>query len=162
MAGTATALCAAMAAVGCAGGDGGSSGLSRDQLIERGDTVCADGQARFRTIQAEPPRSGKEAQRQTARLIASFREEIDALGELEPPAEMRPSMDAYLRAREEAIPVLEKAAAAAGRNQPQQYADANEELRRGQPRRYDLAKKVGFRICSRLPDPGDAADTASG
>lgn len=151
----------ALTLAGCGGG-GSSQSLSHEELVKRADTICADGQSSFRKIQRQPPRSAKDAERQTGRLIAAFRKEIAALRGLKPPEDASGSFEAYLKAREEAIPILEKAREAAGRNKPQEYVNANEELTRGQPRRHDLAKKAGFAICSKLPSAGEATETPSG
>jgi hypothetical protein len=127
---------------------GGSDTLSRDQLIARGDAICRDGRGAFRSIQATPPKSAKQAAAQTKKLIATAEAEIKQLRALRAPDELRAPLDTYLAARTEGVGLLREAQVAAARNDPQGYVNANKKLRQGQAKRYDLARKVGFSVCS--------------
>jgi hypothetical protein len=146
-------LCA-VALSACGGGGGSSS----SDFLSKGDAVCRAGQSEFDSLQATPPKSAKQAAAQTAKLIAVSQDEVRKLRALTPPASLRSAFDAYLKSRDEAIAVLRKGEDAANRNDPQGYASAKQEVAAGQPRRYDLAKKVGFKVCSKpqLRAPGQS------
>lgn len=127
----------------------GSSGLSRADFVERADAICRDGQGSFRSIQAAAPASGEEAAAQTGKLISVSEDTVRRLRALDTPSSLRAPFDAYLKAREEAIDVLRKGQAAAKRNDPQGYASAKQEIAAGQPKRFDLARKVDLTACSK-------------
>ncbi|MDX6652588.1 MAG: hypothetical protein QOJ38_1369 [Solirubrobacterales bacterium] len=145
-AGTAAALTVALAVLGCGGG---GSAESRAAFVKQADTVCADGKQQFQKAQATPPESARQAEQQTAKLVALTQAELKRLRALKPPGELRADYDAYLKARQDAVAVLLKGQLAAKRNDPQGYASAKDEIARGQADRSNLARKVGLNVCSK-------------
>jgi hypothetical protein len=152
-----TALAACAIALGALTGCGGSGTLSKHELIVKGDAVCETGQRRFAQISAVPPTSAKQASGLTAKLIESATAELNGLKDLHPPADLKPKLDAYIKAKQEALDLLKQRKAAADRADEGAYGKLVTKLSSGQPERVKLAEAVGFAKCSRPPAPVSAA-----
>lgn len=137
------ALAAAALIVGCGGGV-----LSAAELSERSGSICRDAESEFAEIQAELPRSAKEADEQLYDLNKAAEHEIDKLSGLEPPAELREAYTSYLVAMRRVADGIREARLAAIRDDEVGYDTA---LRRnGQTRteRGRLAREAGLEGCS--------------
>jgi hypothetical protein len=128
---------------------GGSGAPSRAGFVARADAICRDGKGSFRSIQATAPTTAAQAAAQTGKLVTASEAEVRRLRALTPPDTLRPDFEAYLKSRDDAVDVLRKGQAAAKRNDPGGYATAKQEIAAGQPKRFDLARKVGFEDCSK-------------
>jgi hypothetical protein len=142
---------AAIAVTSC--GDGGEP-VSGDELVERGDQLCRQGQQRFAEIQAEPPANAAVALDQTEELLAVAEEELDRLRDLEPPDELRVAYEDYLDARSRAIEFFERGRTAAEERDGDGYGAAQERVAAKAAKRERLADAVGFEVCSRPPAGG--------
>jgi hypothetical protein len=144
----ALALAAAVTAFGCGGGDDGEQ-VSAEELLDRGDRVCQEGQQRFAEIQRDTPADAGEAFEQTEELAEVASEELDELERLDPPGELDESYDRYLEARGEALDLLERGRDAAEDRDAKAYDEAQNQLAADQRERIELARAVGFEVCSK-------------
>jgi hypothetical protein len=153
---SAAALGAAALLAGCGGGDE----LSRGEFIARADALCEAGRESFDDLQSRPPRDTEAAARLTTELIEVSEGELDELGELEPPEDLRAPMDEYLAAREDALELLHRGHLAAERGATRAYADAQRQAAAGQVERLRLARGIGLARCSRREPSGSGADAS--
>jgi hypothetical protein len=128
-------------------GCGDSGPLGAKELVARGDRICGQGQQRFAEIQSTPPANAADAADQTGALIEVSRQELAQLRDLEPPAELVGPMELYLQARQRALELLERGRSAAESRDRDRYAAAQASSRRIAPKRAELARRVGFRVC---------------
>jgi hypothetical protein len=138
---------------GC-GSDDGDSGLAEGQLSASEFTVAADRTCRrfddqFAAIQARPARTPEAAERQAARLAGIYREALDELGVLRPPAELADAYERYLGARRRVIGYLEQARTAAARSDVAAYIAALRRAVGELAERIRLAEAAGLKQCSR-------------
>jgi hypothetical protein len=131
-------------ALGIVGGDGG-----RASFISKGDSICRDGQGSFQSILSQPVSSAPGAAVQTSKLVAVSEGELSDLRKLDVPSDLRTDFDSYMKARAAGVAVLRKRGQAAAKGNINAYAAATKQLVDGQAQRADLARKVGFRVCSR-------------
>lgn len=141
----ALALPAAVAA-GC--GDD-TKQLTAEELISRGDVICAEGLDRFAEIQADPPANASEASDQTDELVDVATDELNDLRNLRPPEELSEPYERYLQARGSALELLEEGRDAAEDRDAAAYGEAQTKVTADQPERLKLANAVGFKTCSR-------------
>jgi hypothetical protein len=139
----------AVAAIGCGGGP---EEVDADELVEKGDEICREGQERFEQIQSDAPANANEAVDQTDLLIQESEDELNALRDLEPPDELRESFDRYLEARGRALEYLRRGRDAADAQDSEAYLQAQQGVAKRARERRDLAEAVGFQVCSRLPE----------
>lgn len=140
------ALALVALAPGC--GDDGPREVSAEELIQRGDEICREGRERFTEIQSEPLRNANDAAAQTRALIASAEDELNELRDLVPPDELEEAYNAYLEARVRAIEVFRQGLDAAEDDDDQAYVDAQARATTGAAKRQELARAVGFKVCS--------------
>jgi hypothetical protein len=148
------AALAALLDLGPFGGGGGE--LSKADFIAKGDAICKDAHDQFAQLQKSPPTDAAEAVALTQRLIEISENELNAIRDLDAPAEVRPALDRYLRVREQGIDVLRQGLEAAQKKNAQAYAAAQAKITAGQVHRLKLAQAVGFSECSRPPQAGTA------
>jgi hypothetical protein len=139
----------AVAAIGCGGGP---EEVSTEELVEKGDEICRQGQERFEEIQSDAPANSNEAVDQTDLLIQESEDELNALRDLEPPDELRDPYDRYLEARGRALEYLRRGRDAADAQDSEAYLEAQNGVAKRARERRDLAEAVGFQVCSRLPE----------
>jgi hypothetical protein len=142
------AAAAALVAVGIAGCGGGSEEVSAEELVQKGDEVCGKVQERFAEIQAAPPASATEGAEQAGELLGVADDAQAELHDLEPPEELRDRYDAYLDARESVSDELERGKQAAEDQDGEAYGKAQEAAVGGAPERRNLARELGFELCS--------------
>jgi hypothetical protein len=128
--------------------------LTRAELVAQGDEICAQARNDFEAFQERPPRTAREAADLTRRLVDVAEDELDAIDDLNRPADLDSEIERYLAAREEGIELLRDGAAAAEAGEQRRYEAAQAELDAGQRFRRRLAREIGFRECSRPIDPG--------
>lgn len=124
--------------------------LSREEFVERGDEICADAHAEFEKLQAEPPRSASDAAELTGELIEVAEDEHSDLDGLAEPDELSDLVGRYLAARQQGIEVMREGLEAAEAADARGYEAAQAQLARSQrDPRHRLARRIGFRQCSR-------------
>jgi hypothetical protein len=141
----AVTLVVAAAIAGCGGG---STPVSADQLVAKGDELCRASQQSFSEIQAQPPANAGDAADQTGQLVAAAQQELDGLHDLQPPSELSHHYDAYLQAKQEALDLLEKGQGAAEKQDGNTYGALQKQIADGAAKRHQLAQAVGFTDCS--------------
>ena len=142
------ALAAVTAATAAACG-GDTEPLSVEELISRGDEICAEGRRAFAVAQARAPASAKAAAGQTDELVQIATGELDELRGIRPPDELRERYDAYLEAQGLALELLERGRVAAEEGDARAYRRAQARAAAEQPERLKLARAVGFKQCSK-------------
>jgi hypothetical protein len=137
---------AAPAAAGC--GDDAEQ-VSAQELVQRGDEICAEGRREFAEIQSQAPPNASAAADQTDQLVAIATDELNELREIRPPDELQERYEAYLAARGRALSLLEQGRDAAEDKDADAYGKAQAEAAAAQPERLKLARAVGFKQCSK-------------
>ena len=164
---SATAMVGLIAAgVGaCGGGDGSSTtpstaaALTKSQLVAQGDAICEDARDRFAELQGSPPTTPEETATFTQKLIDITESEVSQLRALNPPANLKPTLDRYLRSLDENVDVLKQGLKAAQQSDATAYEQAQAKAVRGQVKRLQDAQAVGFKECS---VPAGIAPSGSG
>ena len=136
----------AVLAAGC-GGD--TEQVSAEDLIRRGDGICAEGRKSFDQVQAQAPANAAAAADQTDELVEIATDELNELREIRPPDELRERYDSYLAARGRALELLEQGRDAADDKDAEAYGKAQAKAAAEQPERLKLARAVGFKTCSK-------------
>jgi hypothetical protein len=137
---------AVLALVAC--GDGAEQ-VSAEELLSRGDEICAEGRKRFDEAQSRQPSNPAAAVEQTAELVEIATDELNELREIRPPDELREPYDRYLEARGRALELLEQGQEAAEEKDADAYVEAQADAAAAQPERLKLARAVGFKECSK-------------
>ncbi len=138
---------ASLAAAGC--GEDGPQEVSPEELVAKGDAACRQGQERFAEVQSEPLRNANDAAGQTRRLIEAAEDELNELRDLIPPDELEEQYNEYLEARVRAIEVFKQGLDAAERDDDEAYVDAQSRATAGSAKRQELARALGFQVCSK-------------
>jgi hypothetical protein len=144
---------AALALAGC----GGKEQVSAAELVQKGDAICRDLQSRFSEIQAAPLVNASDGADQADALGDAAKDSIDDLRHFEPPEPMRAAYGRYLDAKENTLQYFDDGKDAADNRDGRAYAAAEAAVARGAPQRAQLAKALGFRVCSQGPGTGLAA-----
>ena len=139
-------LAAAALTTGC--GDD-TEPVSVEELISRGDGICAEGRKRFDQVQSQAPANAAAAADQTDELVGIAADELNELRSIRPPDELRESYDRYLAARGRALELLEQGRDAAADKDAEAYGKAQAKAAAEQPERLKLARAVGFKQCSK-------------
>jgi hypothetical protein len=172
----ALAAAAAVAIVLATGGEGGDGGgdppgttvsseptpkqakrskpdrLSKSELIKRGDAVCGKSQDAFKRANAEFPNGQNEASVPYSRILDGISGlAVSRFRELEPPQALSSSYGAYLDAQERVHDYDAEALRAAQRNDLATYLAARERNDDESGQRYNLAREIGFEVCSLTP-----------
>lgn len=123
--------------------------VSAEELISRGDAICAEGRKSFDQVQAQAPANAAAAADQTDELVEIATDELNELRNIRPPDELRESYDSYLEARGRALELLERGRDAAEDKDAEAYGKAQANAAAEQPERLKLARAVGFKTCSK-------------
>ena len=125
--------------------------LSTEEFVAQADEFCRQAHAEFRDKQrGEPPRTASEAEDLTDALVEVAEEERDAIRDLDEPEELSDRIGRYLDARERGIDLLRDGREAAKDADSVAYEAAQAELASTQlDPRYELARDLGFRECSK-------------
>jgi hypothetical protein len=137
---------ALLAAAGC-GED--ADRVSAEELISRGDAICAEGQERFAELQADAPSTAAVAAEQAEALLAVATDSLNELRTIRPPEELQDRYEAYLDARTRALELLEEGRDAAEDKDAGAYGAAQAKAADEQRDRLRLARAVGFEVCSK-------------
>ena len=145
------ALVIALAAVAAVAGGCGSDTeqVDAEELIKRGDEICAEGRKRFDEVLAQAPANAAGAAEQTDELVTIATGELNELRNIRPPDELRERYDRYLEARGRALELLEQGRDAAEDKDADAYGQAQAKAAAEQPERLKLARAVGFKQCSK-------------
>jgi hypothetical protein len=139
----------ALGAAGC--GSGGKQQISSAELVQKGDQICRDEQAKFNQIQAHPLGNASDAADQTKELIQVSENANSELGGLEPPEGQRAPLQSYLSARNRAVDQMKAGQEAAENQDSKGYAAAQAAVVQSAPQRRKLAVSLGFKVCSANP-----------
>jgi hypothetical protein len=123
--------------------------LSRADLIAQGDEICERAHEAFVELQDEQPQSARQAQDLMDRLVGIAEDEREEVAELDGPDDLDELVDQYLEARDEGIDALRAGRDAADDEDVDAYTEAKAEVSAAQDERRRLARRVGFRECSR-------------
>jgi hypothetical protein len=123
--------------------------LSAAEFLKRGDEICQKAHDEFEKLQGDRPQTASEAAALTAELIDVSQGELEEISDLNGPSELDEPLDAYLSSREKGIDQLEKGFEAAEDKDAFAYATAQGKVAAEQLDRLDLARTVGFEVCSR-------------
>jgi hypothetical protein len=123
--------------------------VSAEELVSRGDEICAEGRKRFDEVQSRSLPNASAAAEQTSQLVDVATEELNELRDIRPPKELRERYDRYLEARGRALELLEQGEEAAQEKDADAYVKAQAEAAAAQAERLELARAVGFKECSK-------------
>ena len=151
-------LLAALFLLGCGGGGGGGGesgdgAPSESDFIAQGDQICKRAREEFVAAHPPTPSTPQRAAALQRELIQTSEQELSQIRALDAPAEVKPALDRYLRARERGITLLKRGLRAAQKEDLSTYATAQRQLASGQVNRLNLAQGVGFSECSRPSGP---------
>jgi hypothetical protein len=121
----------------------------RGELIARGDEICRDAHEAFAELQRRPPVTASQAAELTGRLIEIASGEADRIGALNGPPDFDAEIDEYVAAREEGIDAMRAGRAAAQDRDGDAYARSQAEVADSQGERREIARRIGFAVCSR-------------
>ena len=140
---------AALPVLGATGCGSDTEQVDADELIRRGDAICAEGRERFDQVQAQAPPNASGAVDQTEELVEIAEDELNELRNIRPPDELRERYDSYLEARGRALELLEQGRDAAEEKDAEAYGKAQAKASAEQAERLKLARAVGFKTCSK-------------
>ena len=129
----------------CGGGGDGGDRLSREELIEEGDAICAESESRMDEL-GEPatadefPRYVEEAKR-----IAE--EGTDALDDLRPPEELEEDYDKWIELTREGVAGLVALEAARAEGDEQRMQKLVQSFRAKDAQADRIAQNIGFQEC---------------
>ena len=142
------AVLLAVLAIGLDLGPFADDDLSAAEFLGEGDEVCKQAHEEFLDIQGSAPRTAADAEAQVEALIEVAEEERDGILDLGAPESLSEDVDAYVADRERGIETLQDGLAAARKDDPIAYEEAQAELASQQPGRQEVAQKLGFNECS--------------
>jgi hypothetical protein len=138
-------------------GCGGPEQVSTAELVQKGDAICRQEQAKFSQIQATPLVNASEGADRADQLHGVAQDSIDSLRDFEPPEPQRAAYDRYLNAKENTLQYFDQGKEAADNRDGRAYSAAETAVAQGAPERAALAKALGFKVCSQGPGTGLAA-----
>jgi hypothetical protein len=128
--------------------------LGNGVLIARGDEICRRAHEAFVDVQRETPETAEEAADLTARLVDIAEDETKEINALNGTAVFEAGIDKYLAAREEGIDAMRAGREAAEADDAQAYAQSQSDVAASQRERHQIARRIGFAVCSRPLGPG--------
>jgi hypothetical protein len=158
-----------VAAIALGGGDGGGDGspqatasdttpkakakpkpqpsLTKSQLIAKADAICGESQDRYLEVRdLESERSADVPYAEA--LVRLARSRTRELRDLKPPPQLAKAYDEYVAAQERVYQTDKQALAAARQEDVAGVEAARDQRDAEDGLREDLAKKVGFKVCS--------------
>lgn len=149
-AGTALAVAALIAIAAIFGlGPFADDDLSVAEYLAQGDEICTQAHDEFLDLQNGTPRTAADAAELIGALIEVAEEERDAIADLPAPASLVDPVAKYLDARVSGIDGLRAGLDAAKDEDAEAYERIQVELQASQGRRYEIAREVGFKECSK-------------
>jgi hypothetical protein len=129
--------------------------LTRGELIAEGDDICRRAHEAFVDLQRRPPRTASQAAELTGQLIDIASDEADRIEDLNGPPEFDAAIQDYVEARQAGIDAMRAGREAAESQDAAAYSDSQAEVAEGQAERREIARGIGFAVCSRpLPVTG--------
>jgi hypothetical protein len=123
--------------------------LTAAALIEKGDAVCTDSKATYKSYLERFPSGEEEADPIYSRLLVGISSrEIKQFDELKPPPELKKPYDTYVKAQKEVAQWDRDALKAAEKEDLGAYLAAREKRDNTEEERQHLAEAVGFHVCS--------------
>jgi hypothetical protein len=123
--------------------------LTRGELIARGDEVCRKAHEAFADLQRLEPRTSSQAAELTSQLVDIAADEADQIKALNGPPEFDAEIGDYVAAREEGIEAMRAGRDAAEHGDTDAYARSQAEVAETQRERREIARGIGFAVCSR-------------
>ena len=123
--------------------------LTRGELIAQGDEVCRKAHDAFVDLQRRPPNTASQAAELTGRLIDIASDEADRIEALNGPPDFEAELQDYVAARKEGIDAMRAGREAAEANDTEAYARSQASVADSQLERRDIARQIGFAVCSR-------------
>jgi len=146
----ATKAKSANAASGSAQADTAPEALTRTQLIAKGDAICEDSRETYRGV-FDPQKEESPDVAYSQILVGISTRAVGRMRALKPPAGLEREYDEYLRAQERVKRYDQDALAAAKAGDAAAYLKARERRDAEARERYDLAREIGFEVCSANP-----------
>jgi hypothetical protein len=126
--------------------------LSSGELISRGDAICADSQDAYAQARAEFPGGEEEANVEYSQLLNDISTRaVRRFQALDPPQSIRIPYEEYVAAQERVHDYDAEALRAAQGGDSGTYLAAREKRDNESGQRYNLAREVGFEVCSLNP-----------
>jgi hypothetical protein len=123
--------------------------LTRAELISQGDAICVKSQEKFKEYRASLPSGEEEASVPYSRLLVGLSKmAVAEFKTLEPPPALSAPYAAYVKAQEEVAGWDRDALHAAEAEDATAYAEARETRDETAAERTELARAVGFQVCS--------------
>ena len=133
----------------CGGGDSGSSSAD---FVAKADSACRQSN---RTVPTTPPRTAREAARQTRQDVAARTKLDQKLRALDVPKKKQADFDRYSAQTKKVIGWVRLQQRAAEANLEARFARYGRSLQRAVQAREATAKRLGFKVCGRSrPKPG--------
>jgi hypothetical protein len=123
--------------------------LAAAALIGKGDQICSDSQATYKSYLAEFPNGEEEANVAYSRLLVGISSKaVRRFDELRPPAPLRKAYAAYVKSQKEVARWDKDALRAAESGNLSAYLAARAQRNATAEERKLLAEAVGFHVCS--------------
>ncbi len=119
------------------------------RLIGRADEICTESRGLFNAAASQRADTFEKAARQAERERVVSQRALEQLRHLSVPPGVAGEWATYLRLREVQIRRFEQARDAANRGDNPAYQRAQRKIARGQQYRFEAARQVGLRQCSR-------------
>jgi hypothetical protein len=128
--------------------------LTRAELIARADGICADSQSSFEEVRAEFPEAASEEAPDVAyseALVGISAPAVKRFRSLDPPASVRGPFEEYVQAQQRVHGYDVQALRASRAEHTGEYLAARERRDNGEHERYELARRIGLKVCSLNP-----------
>jgi hypothetical protein len=127
--------------------------LTKPELIARADAICAKSQDSFKALQPKFP-AGEETPdvAYSEELVQISTPAVEGFRALVPPVGLGPIYEQYLRSQQRVHKYDVQALRAAEAGHTNAYLAARERRDNSQRERYELARKIGFEVCSPSPE----------
>lgn len=147
---TSVAILTALAALALAacGGD-----LSAEELAEKADEICREGQQDFADIQSSTPANAAEAADQTEALLQVAERQRSELSDLDAPTDIEAEWSRYLDARSAGIATMRRGLRAARTGDRSGALKALERAAKQAGERRKLARAAGLEVCGGVARP---------
>jgi hypothetical protein len=118
-------------------------------LIAQADEICSESRGVYNRASAHAPQTTREAADQADRLAGISGQALAQMRRLRAPPDVAADWTAYLDLREVQVRRLQRAAAAARRDNVNAYQEQFRKIERGAVHRTEAAQAVGLTQCSR-------------
>ena len=152
------ALVVGLAACGGDGGGGGGgggapppkpAGSSKQEIIEKADKICQQGQAEVSRLKEPNVRNPPAVQRYIKQIAKVQEEAVADIKALQPPPEGKPEFDKFVAANEELTESFDGLVEAVGKGDQQAVARINKKIQENSLKAQSAAQAYGFKTCGR-------------